>query len=73
VDVGPTEDYVLAAPVKPLLDAPHNTIEGAPGVTTAVPLSNRRQVLSRDSDGRVLLWDILNVRCPPHNFVADPY
>lgn len=62
VDIGPVDDYDAVAPPTPLLTSFEATLAGEAGITGALPLNNRRHVLTRDATGRVLLWDILKAR-----------
>nr|KAJ3419673.1 hypothetical protein HK105_006646 [Polyrhizophydium stewartii] len=47
--------------IEPLWREPDGTIAGAPGITKFALLNNRRSVVTLDTSGEVVLWDI--VRC----------
>ena len=47
----------------PLYNLPAETIEGQNGLIKHVMLSDRKRVLTLDSAGEVVLWDLLEVRC----------
>lgn len=50
--------------VKPIYQTPEETIEGQFGLLKHKMLNDRRRVLTLDTAGDVLLWDLLAV-CPP--------
>ena len=45
--------------VEPLWKEPELTIKGGAGIVKFMMLNNRRYVLTKDSDGQVALWDII--------------
>ncbi|OZJ05112.1 hypothetical protein BZG36_01381 [Bifiguratus adelaidae] len=62
----PLSNIVDDTPLQPLVPvrtAPHHTILGKPGLTAHRMLNNRRHVLTVDTSGEVVLWDI--VKCIP--------
>lgn len=50
------------APVTPLRQQPIDTIEGQNGLIKHVLLNDRRRVLTVDTAGEVLMWDLIRVR-----------
>ena len=59
-------------PVHPFQDLPTETIEGQQGLIKHVMLNNKRRVLTLDTAGEVLLWDLLQVRILSLN-LKKPY
>lgn len=53
-----------AGVIVPIHALPEETIEGQHGLVKHKLLNNRRQVLTLDTAGDVLLWDLLQVRFP---------
>jgi WD repeat-containing protein 48 len=50
-----------AARIVPLHDLPEDTIEGQHGLIKHVMLNDRRRVLTLDTAGEIVMWDILKV------------
>jgi WD repeat-containing protein 48 len=50
--------------IKPFHQLPEETIEGQFGLLKHKLLNDRRRVLTLDTAGDVLLWDLIKVRCP---------
>lgn len=46
----------------PVQDLPEETIEGQNGLIKHVMLNDRKRVLTLDSTGEVVLWDLLKVK-----------
>ena len=55
----------LDAPVLPLYDLPEETIEGQNGLIKHVMLNDRKRVLTLDTAGEVILWDLIKVNFHP--------
>lgn len=53
-----------AGVIVPIHSLPEETIEGQHGLVKHKLLNNRRQVLTLDTAGDVLLWDLINVSAP---------
>jgi WD repeat-containing protein 48 len=49
--------------VKPIHQLPAETIEGQFGLLKHKLLNDRRRVLTLDTAGEVLMWDLLKVTC----------
>ena len=49
--------------VHPVHDLPEETIEGQNGLIKHVMLNDRRRVLTLDTAGEVVMWDLLKVSC----------
>ena len=56
--------------VIPYHDLPEETIEGQNGLIKHVMLNDRRRVLTLDTAGEVMMWDILEVSHPKANMIA---
>ena len=53
---------------------PEETIQGQNGLIKHVMLNDRKRVLTQDTAGEVVLWDLLKVRHRiPHPFKANPF
>lgn len=52
-----------SAGFSPLRRLPNDTIEGQDGLKTHVLLNDKQRVLTQDTTGNVMLWDLLQVRC----------
>lgn len=58
---------------QPIHSAPESAIEGQNGLIKHVMLSDRRRVLTVDTAGEVVMWDLLKVRVHLHSvYNADP-
>lgn len=57
--------------VVPYQDLPAETIEGQNGLIKHLMLNDRRRVLTLDTAGEVILWDLLNVSVSPQ-YKASP-
>lgn len=53
------EDMEDIEPTKPLVEKPCRMIKGAAGIKSIHVCSNKRYVLTKDSDENVALWDVL--------------
>ncbi|KAF2857343.1 WD40 repeat-like protein, partial [Piedraia hortae CBS 480.64] len=56
------EQGMEMVPVQPVRDKPDYTIEGLNGLTKHIMMSDRRRVLTLNTAGEVMMWDILNCR-----------
>jgi WD repeat-containing protein 48 len=59
-------DYEETGLLVPMRASPDHTIEGQHGLIKHVLLNDRRQVLTLDTAGEVMLWDLLKVRQTMH-------
>jgi WD repeat-containing protein 48 len=51
-------------PIVPFQDLPEDTIEGQNGLIKHVMLNDRRRVLTLDTAGEVIMWDLVKVSLP---------
>jgi len=58
--------------VEPVHNLPEETIEGQFGLVKHRLLNDRRRVLTLDTAGDVLLWDLIQVRVPASSWIRRP-
>lgn len=56
--------------IEPMYDLPEETIEGQFGLVKHKLLNDRRRVLTLDTAGDVLLWDLIKVRLPCRAYIG---
>lgn len=63
----------VASAVEPVHHLPEETIEGQFGLVKHRLLNDRRRVLTLDTAGDVLLWDLIQVRLGRHRLTGELY